>query len=188
MSIAGAPGMIRVRASSRKRRRSRLRSTIVCPCFDTITATLACENGEPLARTSRCSVRSRLPVRFTSSRSDSRVILKTREYPFPLRACVLARQPYSQLLPSLLATSAQDLTTPPRRHPLPKPVRPNPTLIPGTVSWLTHKELLQKSDLASDENSPKRSHYREIEQGNSCKLITDRIDFSTTMGYGLPPL
>jgi len=73
MSTAPMPGMIRVRASSRRRLRSRLRSTIVWPCFETITATLACENGEPLARTSRCSVRNRFPVRFTCSRSDSRV-------------------------------------------------------------------------------------------------------------------
>ena len=99
--------------SSRNRLLKRLRSTIVCPYFATTTATRACESRESMARTSRCSVRSRLPARFTFSKSDSRVSLWLRGYPYCLGAGVLARQPYSQLLPPLLPTAAQYLATPP---------------------------------------------------------------------------
>jgi hypothetical protein len=141
ISIAPMAGITRIRTSSRNLRRSRFRSTIVCPCFPTITATRACKSRESLARTSRCSVRSRLPALFTSSISDSRVSLWLREYPYSLRAGVLARQPDRQLLSSFLATTAQDLTTPSCRHSFPKPVCTNTTLVAGTVGWLTHLKL-----------------------------------------------
>lgn len=67
-----------VRSSSRNLRRRRFRSTMLWRCFPTTTAARACESRESLARTSRCSVRSRLPAFFTCSRSDSRVSLKLR--------------------------------------------------------------------------------------------------------------
>ncbi len=73
MSTPSASGMIRMRANSLKRLRRRLRSTMLWPCFETTTATLACKKGEPLARTSKWSVRSRFPAFFTCSRSDSLV-------------------------------------------------------------------------------------------------------------------
>jgi len=112
-SVPFSCGMIRVRTSSRNRRRSLFRSTIVCPCLATITAVRVCESRESVARTSRCPVRSRLPALFTRSISDSRVSLRSREYPKRLGAGVLARQPYRQLLSSLLPTATQYLATPP---------------------------------------------------------------------------
>jgi hypothetical protein len=72
-SIGTLRGIRRIRASSRRRLRSRLRSTMVCLCFPTITASLTCESREVTARISRCSVRSLLPAFFTNARSASRV-------------------------------------------------------------------------------------------------------------------
>src|SRR4249919_3271435 len=105
--------MILVRANSFRRLLRRFLSTIVCPCFATITATLACKSRESVARTSRCSVRIRLPAFFTSSRSEFRVSLRLRGYPYLLGAGVLAWQPYCQLLPPFLPTAAQNLAAPP---------------------------------------------------------------------------
>ena len=99
-------GMILVRASSFRRLLRRFLSTIVCPCFATITVTLACESRESAARTSRCSVRIRLPAFFTSSRSELRVSRRLRGYPYLLGAGVLAWQPDRQLLPSFLPATA----------------------------------------------------------------------------------
>lgn len=73
MSILLRFGITFVRASSRRRLLRRFLSIMVCPCFATITVTLACESRESVARTSRCSVRNRLPAFFTSSRSELRV-------------------------------------------------------------------------------------------------------------------
>lgn len=73
MSSGCRTGSSRVRTISRSLRRRRFRSTIVWPCFPTITAARACESRESLARTSRWSVRSRLPAFFACSRSSSRV-------------------------------------------------------------------------------------------------------------------
>ena len=77
-SIPPIAGRSLVRTSSRSLRRRRFRSTMLCRCFPTTTAARACESRESLARTSRCSVRSRLPAFFTCSRSDSRVSLELR--------------------------------------------------------------------------------------------------------------
>lgn len=112
-STAFNRGMILVRASSFRRLLRRFLSTIVCPCFATITVTLACESRESAARTSRCSVRIRLPAFFTSSRSELRVSRRLRGYPYLLGAGVLAWQPDRQLLPSFLPATAQNLATPP---------------------------------------------------------------------------
>ncbi len=106
MSIPPTAGITLVRAISRKRLLRRFLSTIVCPCLATITATLACESRESVVRTSRCSVHNRLPAFFTSSRSELRVSLWPRGYPNLLGASVLARQPDSKLLSSLLTTTA----------------------------------------------------------------------------------
>lgn len=75
MSADPATGISRVLANSLSRRLNLFRSTIVWPNLPTTTATRACESRESMARTSRCSVRSRLPALFTCSRSDSRVSL-----------------------------------------------------------------------------------------------------------------
>lgn len=75
MSVDPAAGISLVLANSLNRRRSLFRSIIVWPNLPTTTATRACESRESMARTSRCSVRSRLPALFTCSRSDSRVSL-----------------------------------------------------------------------------------------------------------------
>lgn len=144
-STPSSVGRSFVRTSSRSLRRSRFRSTILCRCFPTTTAARACESRESLARTSRCSVRSRLPAFLTCSRSDSRVSLELRGYPNLLGAGVLAGQLNRQLLSSLLPASAQNLTTPASRHSLPEPMRPDTALITGTVGWLTHL-MLQNSD------------------------------------------
>ena len=75
-SIAGAPGRIRVRTISRRRRFRRFRSTAERPCFGTTNPARGwstCER-EATTRTSRCSVRSRFPVRAIARSSGPRVM------------------------------------------------------------------------------------------------------------------
>ena len=87
ISLDATTGNTRVRTSSRSRRRSLLRSTIVCLYLGTTIPTRAYDNGEGAIRTSRCPVFTRLPVRLTASISDARVNRWTRAY--VLRAGVL---------------------------------------------------------------------------------------------------
>ena len=131
-------GRICVRASSRRRLFNRLRSTIEWLCFATTIPSLIEESRESAARTSRCSVRNRLPALLTRSRSAARVSLRLREYPTFLRPGVLTWQPDRKLLSPLFSAATQDLSSPPCRHPLPKTMRPNTALVSRTVSWLTH--------------------------------------------------
>lgn len=56
---------ILVRTSSRNLRFNLFLSAAVLPCFGTTSPDLAKLNGEAVARTSRCSVRHRLPVCLT---------------------------------------------------------------------------------------------------------------------------
>lgn len=60
-----AGARILVRTSSRSLRFNLFLSTDVLPCFGTTSPDLAKLNGEAVARTSRCSVRHRLPVCLT---------------------------------------------------------------------------------------------------------------------------
>lgn len=149
--------MNRVRTSSRSLLRKRLRSTMRCPDFPTIIATRECESRESVTRTSRCSVLIRLPAFLTSSISDFRVMRYLRGNPEVLGAGVFTWQLNSQLLSPFFPAAAQNLAAPSGRHSLSEPVRANPTLIPGTIGWLTHfysKSLkISQTKTASKHNS-----------------------------------
>jgi hypothetical protein len=81
-------GNSRSRASSRRRRLVRFRSTMVRPCFGTTTPTREWGNREVETRASRHSVCIRLPARRTSSRSASLVSRRLRGKPRLLYAGV----------------------------------------------------------------------------------------------------
>jgi hypothetical protein len=105
-SMPCSPGNSLLLTSSRRRRFTRFRSTILCLCFGTITPTRGCNNREADARASRRSVCMRFPVRLTASRSASLVSRLRRGNPSDLGAGVLCRQLDSEPFTSLLTAPA----------------------------------------------------------------------------------
>lgn len=167
------------RVSSRRRRRSRLRSTIVRLNRGTTIPTRAYESGEAVVRTSRCSLRNRLPSCLTRSMSAFRVSRerrgKTRR---PLGPGVLRRQPNGQLLTTLLPATAKNRTPPFRRHTCTEPVLANTALVARTVGGLSHDGLALDVLVL---RGAKPNCRREIRQGveNLLERSTSLIDFST---------
>jgi hypothetical protein len=144
MSTEGMVAKRRVRTNSRRRRFSRLRSIADLEYRGTTIPTRGCPRGVAIARTSRYMVRSRFPSRATLCSSTPRVSRWLRGKSSPCRSCpsgaaVLARDPNSQPLPSLLPTAAESLAPPLGGHTSAKPVRTGTPLIAGTISGLTHK-------------------------------------------------
>ena len=72
-------GSIRTRTISRTRRRSRFRSTMMCPYFGTIIPTRAHNDGEAVTRTSSSPDFTRFPVCLTNSISGARESRCARE-------------------------------------------------------------------------------------------------------------
>ena len=141
-SMEGSMGRSRSLAISRRRRFNVFRSTAVCRCFGTITPMRGWPRGEATARTSRCSVRIRLPSRATLDRSFPCVNRRVRGKPNCLSAAVLRRQLDRQPLAPLLAATAQHFTSPPRGHARTESMRADPALVAGTVRWLSHDSLI----------------------------------------------
>jgi hypothetical protein len=124
--------------SSRRRRFTRFRSTILCLCFGTTIPTRGCNNREADARASRRSVCMRFPVRLTASRSASLVSRWLRGNPSVLGAGVFRRQLDGKPFASLLTAPAENFTTPFSSHPQPETMRADAALVTGTVGGLAH--------------------------------------------------
>ena len=135
-SHGGRTGNSRIRTSSRSRRRSKLRSTIVCLCFGTMIPTRANANGEAATRTSRCPVLIRFPVCLTPSISVARDNRCAREN--VLHAGVLRRELNRQPLAPLFTAARQHFASPASRHPLAETMRLDPALVPRPIRGLTH--------------------------------------------------
>jgi hypothetical protein len=153
------------RMSSRSRRLRRFRSTALCWCRGTTMPTRGKARGEARTRTSRCVVRIRFPSRMTVWMSLLRVSRLRRANPKPeLGACVLAREFDGQTSTSLLATTAQDFTSPLGFHARAKSVSLNATLVTGAVGWLTHdcsKNGAKERAIASGKPIPHRGIDQE---------------------------
>jgi hypothetical protein len=137
-SIPCSPGSSVHLTSSRRRRFTRFRSTILCLCFGTTTPTRGCNNREADARASRRSVCMRFPVRLTASRSASLVSRCLRGNPSVLGAGVFCRQLDGKPFTSLLSTPAENFTPPFSSHPQPETMRADTALVAGTVGGLAH--------------------------------------------------
>lgn len=142
-STAGSSANVassRRRTNSRSRRLRRLRSTAVCLYLGTMKPTRGCDRAEARTLASRFEPgggsRTRFPVRRTAASSALLVSRYARGN--ASRACVLGGQLHGQPLAPFFATTTQSFTPPPGRHARAKPVRLDPTLISGTISWLTH--------------------------------------------------
>jgi hypothetical protein len=138
MSIPSSRGSSPSLTSSRRRRFTRFRSTILCLCFGTTTPTRGCSNREADARASRRSVCIRFPVRLTASRSASLVSRERRGKPSVLGASVFRRQLDGEPFTPLLAAAAQNFTSPFSSHPQSKTVCADPPFVAGTVGGLAH--------------------------------------------------
>lgn len=139
-STTGTIGSTSMRTISRRRRFTRLRSTAECPYRGTMMPTRAERRREASHRASSCAARTRFPFSRTASSSFSRVSLAAGGKRRPLGAGVLRRQFYGKALAPLLAPAAQHFSAPFIGHPRAKAVRPEATLVPRTVSWLTHDD------------------------------------------------
>ena len=159
------PGSSLSRTSSRRRRLRRLRSTAECWCRGTTMPTRGKARGEARTRTSRCGVRIRFPSRITAWMSLLRVSRFRRGNPKPvLGACVLAREFDGQAPASLLASTAQDFTSPFGFHARAKSVSLDAALVTGTVGWLTHdysKNGANERAMASGKPIPHRGIDQE---------------------------
>src|SRR6478672_1706777 len=101
--------------------------------------------GEARTRTSRCTVRIRFPSRRTVCMSEPRVSRWRRGKPKPsLRACVLVWQLNGEALPALLATAAENFTSPLGFHTRTESVRLDTALVAGTIRRLTHVPLQKR--------------------------------------------
>ena len=172
-STGGRTGSMAHRASSRSRRFNRLRSTLVCPCFGTISPTRGCGRGEATARNSRCSVRMRFPSRAMTRMSASRVSLRLRGNRKASGAGVLARQLNREPLTPFLPAPAQNFSPPTCRHPRAKAMRLDTALVTGTVRGLTHAVLQNGAEIGGGQNG-KGSRNHEIGQWNEdhCAMLT----------------
>ena len=140
-STAGSMGSNWTLTISRTRRFSLLRSTAEWPCRGTITPTRGCPRGEARYRMSKCRLRIRFPPRMTASSSLFRVSRSCREKRTRSSgAGVLARQPHRQNLAALLATTAENFTSPLGGHARAKSVGTDAALVAGTICRLTHLE------------------------------------------------
>ena len=139
-SMTGMIGSTSIRTISRRRRFTRFRSTAECPYRGTMMPTRAERRREASHRASSCAARTRFPFSRTASSSFSRVSLAAGGKQRPLGAGVLRRQLYCKALAPLLAPTAQHFSAPFIRHPRAKAVRSEATLVPRTVSWLTHDD------------------------------------------------
>jgi hypothetical protein len=111
------PGSNVILTSSRRRRFTRFRSTILRLCLGTTIPARGCSNREAAARASRRSVCIRFPVRLTDSRSVSLVSRKLRGKLNALGAGVFRRQLDGKPFASLLTTAAKNFTSPFSSHP-----------------------------------------------------------------------
>src|SRR4051812_6264309 len=101
--------------------------------------------GEARTRTSRCTVRIRFPSRMTVWMSRPRVSRWRRGKSKPsLRACVLVWQLNGEALTTLLATTAENCTSPLGFHACAESVRLDAALVPGTICRLTHVRLQKR--------------------------------------------
>jgi len=151
-SWGGMSGSRRVRTSSRRRRRSLLRSTMVCWKRGTTMPTRGYESGETSVRTSMYSARTRLPSCLTRSISALRVNRERRgKANPPLRCGVLRGNPDGQPLAALLPAAAQNFAAPLSRHARAKTVRANAALVARPVGGLTHYLLrMRLTDVISE--------------------------------------
>ncbi len=139
-SIPSSWGKSPILTSSRRRRFTRFRSTILCLCFGTTTPTRGCSNREADARASRRSVCIRFPVRLTPSRSTSLVSRELRGKPSVLGASVFRRQLDGKPFASLFAAAAKNFTPPSSSHTQPEAMCPDATLVTGTICRLAHSD------------------------------------------------
>src|SRR6476620_1097443 len=88
---------------------------------------------------SKCRLRIRFPSRMTVSSSLLRVSRSCREKRARRSgAGVLAREAHRQDLAPLLATAAENCTSPLGFHARAESVRTDAALVPGTICGLTH--------------------------------------------------
>jgi hypothetical protein len=174
---------MRRRASSRRRRLTRLRATAECLKRGTTNPTrvqevspsvspslTGCTRGEVATRTSMCSVRMRFPSRAMRCNSAPRVIRAARgkpsDAPGVLCSGVLVRNTNGQLLTTLLTPTGQRCTTPLRFHARTESVRLEPARVARAVGWLPHDSSTVRSDRTSVQTG-KPNHHSKIGQAAS---------------------
>ncbi len=143
VSTGGAPGSSSVRASSRRRRFRRLRSTALRPCRGTTRPTRGWSRRrrEAVIRTSIVSVRSRFPVRAMRRSSDPRVMRTLRGKDTARSrsgAGVLAWQPHGEPLAPLLPPAREDFTSPLVGHAGAESVLLDAALVARAICGLAH--------------------------------------------------
>ena len=189
--ISSVPSSCRrkyTRTSSRSRRFSWFRSTAERRCLGTTNPTRAIpREWEASPRSSRSFDRTRFPSCRTIWSSFFPVSRELRGKPSFSGASVLGRKLYRQPLPSLLATSAENFSSPLIRHARPEAVCLHPTLITRPVCWLTHDwsaRIGAELELSKPVNlTPNRRYSKCINQ-----RMSTRFDFSTELVYVRPPV
>jgi len=101
---------MRTRTISRTRRRSRFRSTMICPYFGTTIPTRAHEDGEAVIRTSSSPDFTRFPVRLTDSISGARDKRCARENLRCDVGCAVEFESRRSLSPASSAGADRDLS------------------------------------------------------------------------------
>lgn len=142
---------------------------------------------EASPRSSSSFDRTRFPSCRTTWSSFFPVSRELRGKPSRSGASVFGRKLHRQPLPPLLATSAENFSSPLIRHTRPEAVCLHPALITRPICWLTHDwsaRIGTESVLSKPVNLTRSRRYsKSINQG-----MTSGFDFSTELVYVRPPV